>query len=70
MPGSTPEQRPLHDIQYKQNYGKAPLLEKRDSRYRQQLQQRYEREYGLGTDHKPSDLDRQRASQQRPLPQK
>lgn len=34
MPGSTPEQRPQQDIQYKQNYGKAPLLEKRDSRYR------------------------------------
>ena len=35
MPGSSPEQRHgIPDIQYQQKYGKAPLLEKRDSKYR------------------------------------
>lgn len=35
LPGSSPEQRHgIPDIQYQQKYGKAPLLEKRDSKYR------------------------------------
>ena len=35
IPGSSPEQRAgIQDIQFKYQSGKAPMLEKRDSKYR------------------------------------
>jgi len=35
MPGSSPEQRSgIRDIQYKYQHGKAPMIEKRDTKYR------------------------------------
>ena len=38
MPGSSPEQKTgFEDIQYKYQHGKAPMIEKRDSRYRNMM---------------------------------
>ena len=35
LPGSSPEQRAgIRDIQYKYQHGKAPMIEKRDTKYR------------------------------------
>jgi len=35
LPGSSPEQRAgIRDIQFKYQHGKAPMIEKRDTKYR------------------------------------
>ena len=39
IPGSSPEQRVgIPDLQYKYQHGKAPMIEKRDSKYRMRAQ--------------------------------